>query len=203
MTDFRIYFRRLLPFFCPHTPPWPSCTHPPLTLPTHTVDHSARAGWSGRAKYFFRFLPHRTVFVLSSHLSLTRLLSSLVRPIPLVLHSFLPLLCPPVAPLVTPSHSSRSDIDWYTLPSQFLRVVPTLIPPLRPSSPLSLFLVLSPQSSSATPSSSPSPFLVVSALPTGILHSLTPKSVVFYFLSFLLTCMRTHTHAYTSLVRPF
>jgi hypothetical protein len=36
-------------------------------------------------------------------------------------------------------------------------------------------------------SSSLSPFLVVSALPTGILHSSKPKSVAFYFLPFLLT----------------
>ena len=50
---------------------------------------------------------------------------------------------------------------------------------------------------------SPSPFLVVSALPTGILHSSTPKSIAFYFLAFFLTCTHTHVQTHASLFRPF
>jgi hypothetical protein len=61
----------------------------------------------------------------------------------------------------------------------------------RPSSPLFLFLVSLPQSSLAPPSSPPLPFLVVSALPTGIPHSSTPKSVALCFLPFFLA--RAHT----------
>ena len=98
---------------------------------------------------------------------------------------------------------SRANIDWCALPSRFLRVVPILVPPLPSLLPSFSFLALLPKPSSAALSSSPSPFLVVPALPTGILHSSTPKSVVFYFLPFFLTLALTHTCTCTSIVRHF